>query len=371
MDLNKYLNNVAPSEPQYSKEEYAAMKKTEREAVWVQVDARMGEVLADAPALQEFLNFMSQCRNSLPNQLLLSGQNADITDARTFQQWKDAGRHIRTGEEGYTAIVGQVYENNGRKASGYNIGKVFDITQTRGRPVPPPANYQVDELVAAAIESSPVPIQISDSLPDGIQAQYVPKNRTIYVRNGMDLVHPRGVSGGGLQIQSAQASQHPLHRGRRRSPLRLHRRRQRAGRSARCTRKLRTAGYGRFSARRSRRNEANHTKNQEAQMKLNQNKKSVKISLNLFALYAVMVCGVVFALPAFAADDPLVVVENLSTFIFSLIRAVGLILLGWGIVQVGLSLQSHDPSQRSQGFLTLAGGLVITFAKEILDLITA
>ncbi len=67
--------------------------------------------------------------------------------------------------------------------------------------------------------------------------------------------------------------------------------------------------------------------------------------------------------------DPLTVVNNLSTFIFGLIRAVGLILLGWGIVQVGLSLQSHDPSQRSNGFLTLAGGIVITFAKEILDLI--
>ena len=106
-------------------------------------------------------------------------------------------------------------------------------------------------------------------------------------------------------------------------------------------------------------------------MKLNNNKKSVKISRSLFMLYAVMVCGIVFALPTFAADDPLVVVENLSTFIFSLIRAVGLILLGWGIVQVGLSLQSHDPSQRSQGVLTLAGGLVITLAKEILDLITA
>ena len=186
MDLNKYLNETAAPETQYSKEEYAAMKKAEREAVWAQVDARMGEVLADASTLQGFLDFMSQCRNSLPNQLLLSGQNADITDARTFQQWKDAGRHIRTGEEGYTAIVGQVYENNGRKGSGYNIGKVFDITQTRGRPVPPPAEYQVDELIAATIESSPVPIQISDSLPDGIQAQYVPKNRTIYVRNGMD-----------------------------------------------------------------------------------------------------------------------------------------------------------------------------------------
>lgn len=76
-----------------------------------------------------------------------------------------------------------------------------------------------------------------------------------------------------------------------------------------------------------------------------------------------------FSLTAFAADDPIAVVNNLSDFIFGLIRAVGLILLGWGIVQVGLSFQSHDPSQRSNGFLTLAGGIVITFAKEILNLI--
>ena len=52
------------------------------------------------------------------------------------------------------------------------------------------------------------------------------------------------------------------------------------------------------------------------------------------------------------------------------LKAIGYGLLGWGVVQVGLSFQSHDPSQRSQGFLTLAGGLVVTFAKEILDLIT-
>ena len=76
------------------------------------------------------------------------------------------------------------------------------------------------------------------------------------------------------------------------------------------------------------------------------------------------------AVPAYAAGgDPIAVVNNLSDFIFGLIRAVGIILLGWGIVQVGLSFQSHDPSQRSNGFLTLAGGLVITFAKEILNLI--
>ena len=81
-------------------------------------------------------------------------------------------------------------------------------------------------------------------------------------------------------------------------------------------------------------------------------------------------CIMMMTVPVFAAEsDPIAVVNNLNTFVFGLIRAIGIILLGWGIVQVGLSLQSHDPSQRSNGFLTLAGGLVITFAKEILNLI--
>lgn len=69
-------------------------------------------------------------------------------------------------------------------------------------------------------------------------------------------------------------------------------------------------------------------------------------------------------------NDPVTVINNLSTFIFSLIRALGMILLGFGIVQIGLALKSHDPSQRANGFMTLAGGVIITFAKEILTLIT-
>ena len=85
---------------------------------------------------------------------------------------------------------------------------------------------------------------------------------------------------------------------------------------------------------------------------------------------ALILCLTLCTVPALAADDPLTIVNNLSDFIFGLIRAIGMILLGFGIVQVGLSLKSHDPSQRANGFLTLAGGVIITFAKEILTLIT-
>ena len=93
---------------------------------------------------------------------------------------------------------------------------------------------------------------------------------------------------------------------------------------------------------------------------MNNLKKNNKFRRRAKQLYALCVClALAMAttiMPAFAAagGDPLTVVNNLSDFIFSLIRAVGLILLGYGILQVGLSLQSHDPSQRSNGMLTIA-----------------
>jgi hypothetical protein len=78
-----------------------------------------------------------------------------------------------------------------------------------------------------------------------------------------------------------------------------------------------------------------------------------------------------FSVGAFAAADPIQAVNNLSDFVFKVIKAIGLVILAFGIVQLGLSLKSHDPSQRANGFLTVAGGIIIAFAKEILDLITA
>ena len=97
--------------------------------------------------------------------------------------------------------------------------------------------------------------------------------------------------------------------------------------------------------------------------------KSKKLKAIMLIYILIVLLLTVGAGIAFAADDPLTVINNLSTFIFSLIRAIGLILLGFGIVQIGLSLKSHDPSQRANGFLTLAGGVIITFAKEILNII--
>jgi hypothetical protein len=112
---------------------------------------------------------------------------------------------------------------------------------------------------------------------------------------------------------------------------------------------------------------------------MKKNNKSGKLPIigNLkkgFRAYIIAVLSVmlllVFCMTAYAVDDPIEVINNLSDFIFGLIRAIGIIMLGFGVVQVGMSLSSHDAQQRSTGFLALGGGIIITFAKEILTLIT-
>ena len=96
-------------------------------------------------------------------------------------------------------------------------------------------------------------------------------------------------------------------------------------------------------------------------------KKTIKRILSISYIGLMLIS--VFITPIYADNDPVTVVNNFSDFMFGLIRAIGMILLGFGIVQVGLSLKSHDPSQRANGFMTVAGGIIITFAKEILNII--
>lgn len=91
--------------------------------------------------------------------------------------------------------------------------------------------------------------------------------------------------------------------------------------------------------------------------------RKAKLILTALAVMMTALTGTVFA------ADPLGTINSLSDFIFSAIKAIGFILLGFGVVQIGLSLKSHDASQRANGFLTFFGGVIIAFAKDILDMI--
>ena len=58
MDLSQYLSNEAgnsiDAQQQLSKEEYAALKKQEREEVWAEIDAKAQDVFRDGESLKGF-----------------------------------------------------------------------------------------------------------------------------------------------------------------------------------------------------------------------------------------------------------------------------------------------------------------------------
>lgn len=194
MDLSNLIGKAAEqplaetTAQQLSKEEYAAMKKAEREDAWARVDATAEAVFRDSASMQAFFDFTAACTpQSTRNLLILYAQNPEIRHPRTFDKWKEAGRSVISGETGYTFFAEQTYtREDGTPAAGYTLTKAFDISQTRG-PQPMVDTVRApEELLAALIEQSPVRLQLSDQLPDRVQAQYVPVQRTIFVRNNMD-----------------------------------------------------------------------------------------------------------------------------------------------------------------------------------------
>lgn len=99
--------------------------------------------------------------------------------------------------------------------------------------------------------------------------------------------------------------------------------------------------------------------------------KGLKKGFKMYSLALVCIGIMSILTPTVLAegDDPISVVNNLSDFIFQLTKVIGGIIVGYAIVQIGLSFTSHDASQRANGFLFFAGGVIIMFAQTILKLI--
>lgn len=106
MDLTGMIQNPVEdqsSEQKLSKEEYAALKKQEREETWMQIDGQAQSVFKDGASLQKFLDFMAGQYNmpKVPNLLLLYSQNPEVKLVKSFDEWKHDRRSLRTGVHGY------------------------------------------------------------------------------------------------------------------------------------------------------------------------------------------------------------------------------------------------------------------------------
>lgn len=87
------------------------------------------------------------------------------------------------------------------------------------------------------------------------------------------------------------------------------------------------------------------------------------------AVVTMTICSItVFA--AGAGDEAVEAINNVGQIVSMVVKAIGAILGVWGMVQVGLSFSLHDASQRAQGFLQIAGGILIFFAPELFEAVS-
>ena len=103
----------------------------------------------------------------------------------TFDKMKADGHSLRSNVHGYRFFVTQNYEKDGVAMQGTNIGRGYDISQIRMKQPEPPEPKDMDTLIGALLTDPDVPVRIADNLPEKVQAQYIPGQRAIYVRNGM------------------------------------------------------------------------------------------------------------------------------------------------------------------------------------------
>ena len=200
-------------EQKLTKEEYAAKKQQEREEVWAEVDSQAQGVIQDGGKLKGFLDIMAECNTQrTPNLLLIYGQHPDFKVVRSYERWREehravkVGEHgitymisgseehtaehrsVKVGEHGITYMISTEYEKDGEMRRGYTIGKGFDISQMSGKPLEERPQRSLTELIGTVLKDQSVRVQIEDDLPDKVQAQYNPRYRTIYIRNGMSEV---------------------------------------------------------------------------------------------------------------------------------------------------------------------------------------
>ncbi len=178
-----------PNNQPFDKEAWKQQKQEQREMVYSLIDDTAQTVAKDGTAFQKYLDVQSRFdRYSVANAFLILAQKPDATRIADFDTWKEQGTYIRKKESGFFILEpGDEYQrDDGTVGISYNPKKMFDISQTGARKRETPTYPDDRTRIKALMDHAPVPIRISDTLPEGANALYLPETREIHIRKGMD-----------------------------------------------------------------------------------------------------------------------------------------------------------------------------------------
>lgn len=173
----------------FDKEAWAAKKQEERKELYALVDSTAAEISGDGEKYKKYLDVQARFSRYTPtNALLILAQMPEATQLKDFDGWKEAGVSVQRKPRSVKILEpGKEYtREDGTRGTSFEVKRVFDVSQTRGRVGSAPAVKLDDRvLLKALIHRTPVPIQTVDSLPNNMGAMYDHNQQAIFVCRGM------------------------------------------------------------------------------------------------------------------------------------------------------------------------------------------
>ncbi|WMJ22892.1 hypothetical protein RBG61_13000 [Paludicola sp. MB14-C6] len=174
----------------FNKSMWIEQKQKMRDDAYALIDKTAKELIADMGLFKSYLNVQSKFdRYSVGNALLVAAQKPDAVKLADVKSWKDNNIYIKKGEKGLIILEpgDQFKREDGSVGVSYNAKKMFDVTQTTAKETPISfVKKDTRILIKALLNNCPVPVNISDDLPNDTGAIYKHETKEIHIKSGMN-----------------------------------------------------------------------------------------------------------------------------------------------------------------------------------------
>lgn len=177
------------TEKEFNVEEYKAKKRAELDNAYEMLKEETEAIVFDKTELMKYLDTQAKFNMySVSNALLIAKQNPKAMQLKTFDDWKSKNVMINKGEKGISIIEPTEFaKSDGSKGTGYNVKKLFDVSQTTGMSRDRYfKNLNDRQLLKALVSKSPVTIEAVDAIDGEHNAIFDIRNQKVFVKRGLE-----------------------------------------------------------------------------------------------------------------------------------------------------------------------------------------
>ena len=186
---NLFEQQPEQTEQPFDREAWARQKREQRQELYNLIEEMSEKALTDPSALSDYLNMQARLgKTSVANTMLMIAQKPNATFISGFDDWQRRGRSVKRGEKAALVLEanGEYERSDGTMGVNFDVKRVFDISQTYGKPVRERSRPTIRTALKAITTNTPIPIKLTDGVPYTAAAVYSEKDKTIYVAKGVE-----------------------------------------------------------------------------------------------------------------------------------------------------------------------------------------